>query len=100
QQGLNLELYEQLTGQGADAMRDQMEEDALKRVRTSLTLGAIAEAEGITVDDSDVDNELNKLAEQFNMPTEDVKKLLGDLSVLKADVMNQKAIDFLVENQK
>ncbi|HLR38817.1 MAG TPA: trigger factor [Jeotgalicoccus sp.] len=100
QQGLNLELYEQLTGQGADAMRDQMEEDALKRVRTSLTLGAIAEAEGITVDDSDVDNELNKLAEQFNMPTEDVKKVLGDLSVLKADVMNQKAIDFLVENQK
>ena len=100
QQGLNLELYEQLTGQGADAMRDQMEEDALKRVRTSLTLGAIAEAEGITVDDSDVDNELSKLAEQFNMPTEDVKKVLGDLSVLKADVMNQKAIDFLVENQK
>ena len=100
QQGLNLELYEQLTGQGADAMRDQMKEDALKRVRTSLTLGAIAEAEGITVDDSDVDNELSKLAEQFNMPTEDVKKVLGDLSVLKADVMNQKAIDFLVENQK
>ena len=100
QQGLNLELYEQLTGQGADAMREQMKEDALKRVRTSLTLGAIAEAEGITVDDSDVDNELNKLAEQFNMPTEDVKKVLGDLSVLKADVMNQKAIDFLVENQK
>lgn len=100
QQGLNLELYEQLTGQGADAMREQMKEDALKRVRTSLTLGAIAEAEGITVDDSDVDNELSKLAEQFNMPTEDVKKVLGDLSVLKADVMNQKAIDFLVENQK
>lgn len=100
QQGLNLELYEQLTGQSADAMREQMKEDALKRVRTSLTLGAIAEAEGITVDDSDVDNELNKLAEQFNMPTEDVKKVLGDLSVLKADVMNQKAIDFLVENQK
>lgn len=100
QQGLNLELYEQLTGQGADAMREQMKEDALKRVRTGLTLGAIAEAEGITVDDSDVDNELNKLAEQFNMPTEDVKKVLGDLSVLKADVMNQKAIDFLVENQK
>ena len=100
QQGLNLEFYEQLTGQGADAMREQMKEDALKRVRTGLTLSAIAEAEGITVDDSDVDNELNKLAEQFNMPTEDVKKVLGDLSVLKADVMNQKAIDFLVENQK
>ncbi|WP_428416747.1 trigger factor [Phocicoccus schoeneichii] len=100
QQGLNLELYEQLTGQGADAMREQMKEDALKRVRTGLTLGAIAEAEGIIVDDSDVDNELSKLAEQFNMPTEDVKKVLGDLSVLKADVMNQKAIDFLVENQK
>lgn len=100
QQGLNLELYEQLTGQGADAMREQMKEDALKRVRTSLTLAAIAEAEGITVEESDVDNELNKLAEQFNMPTEDIKKVLGDLSVLKADVKNQKAIDFLVENQK
>lgn len=100
QQGLNLELYEQITGQDANAMREQMKEDALKRVRTSLTLRAIADAENIAVDESDVEQEISKLAEQFNMPSDEIKKVLGDLSVLEADVKNQKAIDFLVENQK
>ncbi len=46
-QGMNLELYFQFSGQDEDALSDQMKEDAEQRVRTNLTLEAIANAENI-----------------------------------------------------
>ena len=100
QQGLNLELYTQLSGQDENALREQMKEDALKRVRTNLTLRQIAEDENIEVTDEDVDAELNRLAEQFGMPLDDVKKALGDAAMIKEDVKIQKALNVLVDNRK
>ena len=100
QQGLNLELYTQLSGQDENALREQMKEDALKRVRTNLTLRQIAEDENIEITQEDVDNEVNRLAEQFGMPADDVKKALGDASMIKEDVKLQKALNILVDNRK
>ena len=37
-QGMNLELYFQFSGQNEEALREQMKEDAEKRVRVSLVL--------------------------------------------------------------
>src|SRR5690606_27065047 len=48
-QGLNLELYYQFSGQDEEALRNQMTEDAKKRVKVSLTLEAIAKEENIEV---------------------------------------------------
>ncbi|MEK4555341.1 trigger factor [Jeotgalicoccus sp. FSL K6-3177] len=100
QQGLNLELYTQLSGQDENGLREQMKEDALKRVRTNLTLRQIAEEENIEVTDEDVDAEINRLAEQFGMPADDVKKALGDATMIKEDVKIQKALNVLVDNRK
>lgn len=100
QQGLTMELYTQLSGQDEDALRDQMKEDAEKRVRTNLTLRQIAADENIEVTDEDVDAELSRLAEQFGMPAEDVKKALGDAAMIKEDVQIQKALNVLVDNRK
>ncbi len=78
-----------------------MKEDAEKRVKTSLTLEAIAKAENLEVDDSAVDEELNKMAEMYKMEVDEVKKIMSaNMSSLKADLKLQKAIDVLVENSK
>nr|WP_068129365.1 trigger factor [Nosocomiicoccus ampullae] len=100
QQGLNLELFEQISGQTKEDLLEQMKDDAFKRVRTGITLQAIAQAENIEATEEDVDNELQKLADQFQMAKDDIKKVLGDLSVIENDIKNQKAIDFLVDNRK
>lgn len=100
QQGLNLELFEQISGQTKEDLLEQMKDDAFKRVRTGLTLQAIAQAENIEATEEDVDNELQKLADQFQMAKDDIKKVLGDLSVIENDIKNQKAIEFLVDNRK
>ncbi|MEW9500590.1 trigger factor [Jeotgalibacillus marinus] len=100
-QGMNLELYFQFSGQDEAALRGQMKEDAGKRVRTNLTLEAIAEVENITVTDEDVENELNSMTEQFNMSVDQIKAALGgSTEVLGNDLRIKKAIDFLVENSK
>ncbi|MGM0920965.1 MAG: trigger factor [Bacillota bacterium] len=99
-QGMNLELYFQFSGQDEDALKEQMKEDASKRVKYNLTLEAIAKAENIEVTDEDVDAEVAKMAEMYNMPVENIKQALGSLEGLKEDLKVRKAIDFLVENSK
>ncbi|HYK72371.1 MAG TPA: trigger factor [Pseudoneobacillus sp.] len=99
-QGMNLELYFQFSGQDESALREQMKEEALNRVRVNLTLEAIAKAENIEATDEDVQNELQKMAEMYNMTVENIQKALGSLEGLKADLQLKKAVDFLVENKK
>lgn len=62
-QGMNLELYFQFSGQDENALKEQMKEDAEKRVKSNLTLEAIAKAENLQVTDEEVEEELSKMAE-------------------------------------
>ena len=99
-QGMNLDLYFQFSGQTEEDLRGQMTEDAGKRVRTNLTLEAIAAAENLEVTDEEAEEEVNKMAEQYNMSADNIKQALGGLDTLKADLKVRKAVEFLVENSK
>jgi trigger factor len=100
-QGMNLELYFQFSGQDEAALRGQMKEEAATRVRVNLTLEAIAKAENIEVTDEEVNAELEKMAEMYNMTVENIKAALGgSLDGIKGDLQLKKAVDFLVENSK
>ncbi|UQD52924.1 trigger factor [Bacillus methanolicus] len=99
-QGLTLDLYFQFSGQDESALREQMKEEAEKRVRVALTLEAIAKAEKIDATDEEVNEELQKMAEMYNMSVEDIKKAIGSLEGIKGNIQNRKTIDFLVENSK
>ncbi len=98
-QGMNLELYFQFSGQDEDALKEQMKEDAAKRVKSNLTLEAIAAAEDLQVSDEEVEEELSKMAEAYNMPVENIKQAIGSTEAMKEDLKVRKAIDFLVENR-
>lgn len=99
-QGMNLDLYYQLTGQDEAALQEQMKFDAKKRVLTNLTLEAISKAENIEVSDDEVNAELEKMAEMYQMPVENIKQALGSLEGIKSDLVIRATIDFLVENSK
>ncbi|MCY7885452.1 trigger factor [Bacillus spizizenii] len=98
-QGMNLELYTQFSGQDEAALKEQMKEDAEKRVKSNLTLEAIAKAENLEASDEEVDAELTKMAEAYNMPVENIKQAIGSTDAMKEDLKVRKAIDFLVENR-
>lgn len=99
-QGMNIELYTQFTGQDQNALREQMKPESEKRVRINLTLEAIAETENLEATDEDVDAELEKMAEMYNMTVDNVKSALGGVEGIKSDLKLQKAVDFLIENKK
>ncbi|MEZ2716835.1 trigger factor [Niallia circulans] len=99
-QGMNLELYFQFSGQDEAALKDQMKEDAEKRVRSNLTLEAIVAAENIEVTEEEVNAELENMSQMYNMPVDAIKQALGGVENLQMDIKMRKAIDFLVENSK
>ena len=97
-QGMNLELYFQFSGQNEEALRGQMKEEAEQRVRGNLTLEAIVKAENIEVSDEEVNTELQKMADAYNMTVENIQAALGNLDGIKSDLQVKKAVQFLIEN--
>ncbi|MFS0822503.1 trigger factor [Bacillus sp. 1P02SD] len=99
-QGMNLDLYFQFSGQDENALREQMKEDAGKRVRVNLTLEAIANAENIEVSEEEINAELENMSTMYGVSAEQLKQMLGGVDGVKEDLKIRKAIDFLVENSK
>ncbi|OFI46633.1 trigger factor [Floricoccus penangensis] len=92
QQGVSPEMYYQITGTTEDDLHAQYESDADARVRTGLVIEAIAAAEGFETTDEEIDKEISDLAEQYNMPKEQVESLLSK-DMLKHDIAMKKAVD-------
>jgi len=98
-QGMTIEMYSQFTGQDEETLKAQMKEDAGKRVKTNLTLEAIIEAENLEVEESDVNEELDKMASMYNLEIDQIKQMLGgNTEAIENDLKFKKAIDFLVDN--
>ncbi len=99
QQGISPEMYFQITGTSEDDLHKQYEADADKRVRTNLVIEAIAAAENFTTSDEEVKAEIEDLAGQYNMPVEQVEKLLP-VDMLKHDIANEKSSGSYCNNSK
>ncbi|HEY4601148.1 MAG TPA: trigger factor [Cerasibacillus sp.] len=100
-QGMTIDMYYQFSGQDEATLREQMKEDAEKRVMTSLTLEAIAQTEEIEATDEDIDAEMEKMAGMYGVEKDQIKQMLGgNTSMLKDELKIQKAIDFLVDESK
>lgn len=100
-QGMTKEMYFQFTGQDDNQLREQMKEDAEKRVKTNMTLEAIAQAENVEVTEEDVDKELENMASMYQTDVDNLKQMLGgNTDMVKDDLKIQKAIDVLEQNSK
>ena len=97
QYNMSLTSYLQMMGKSAEELKEDLSADALNNIKARMALGKIAELENIEVTDEDVEKEFNNLAEQYGMDVEDVKKAVN-ADVLKIDVRNSKAYDFVKEN--
>lgn len=100
-QGMNLDLYYQFSGQDEAALRAQMAEEAGNRVKVSLVLEAIGQAEGIEVTEEEINAEIEKMSAQFGMDKDQILTALGGSStILENDIRTQKTVELLVENAK
>lgn len=100
QQGLNLQQYFEYLGKNIDQFRGEIRQDAYKKVKTKLVVEAVAKTEGLEVSEEDLNEELGKMAEMYNLEVEKIRELMGDQGIiyLKQDIRNRKAIDLLYDN--
>ena len=102
QQGLSFQQYLQFTGMTMEQLREQIKPDATKRIQQSLVLEAIAKAEKIEASDEEIEAEIQKVADQYGMKIEDLKKKVTDeeKKSISEDLKYNKAVDFVMENIK
>ncbi|HER9766615.1 TPA: trigger factor [Streptococcus pyogenes] len=93
-QGISPEMYFQLTGTTQEDLHNQYSAEAGKRVKTNLVIEAIAKAEGFEATDSEIEQEINDLATEYNMPADQVRSLLS-ADMLKHDIAMKKAVEVI-----
>jgi trigger factor len=64
-QGISEEAYEKVSGKSHDDLHTDFRPDAEKRVRVLLVLSKIAEVEGLTISDADVEAEIARARERY-----------------------------------
>ena len=99
-QGVSLDLYYSLTKSTEKDLREQVEKEAFKNVLYRLILEELVKILEITVTDEEVDEELEKMAKQYNATKEDIQKELGGMDMIKYDIEIRKAFDKLEELNK
>ncbi|HIB3421626.1 TPA: trigger factor [Streptococcus pyogenes] len=93
-QGISPEMYFQLTGTTQEDLHNQYSAEVDKRVKTNLVIEAIAKAEGFEATDSEIEQEINDLATEYNMPADQVRSLLS-ADMLKHDIAMKKAVEVI-----
>lgn len=98
-QGMGLEQYLKMTGTEIGAFRAMFKDQAERQVKTRLALQKVVELEGITVSDTELDEEYAKMAEQYKMDVEKIKSLVSK-EALEGDLKISNALEFIKKNAK
>lgn len=99
QQGVRFDNFDL----GDPKIAEEMKQSAEKTVKEGLILDAIAEAEGIEVDEKDVDSTIKDMSIQTGKDVADIKKHYqkeGATENLRMRIREEKTLDFLIEQAK
>ncbi len=102
-QGLTIDKYVELMGITMDKIREDFKEVASTRVKTNLTLEAIAKAENMTASEEEIDAKADEMAKRYGMEdTAKVKEtiLKNQKEIIEDEIVNNKVIEFLVKSSK
>ena len=96
-QGMKMEDYTKMIGGDLSSLRQSMRPMAEQTVRSDILLSEIARAENLEVTDEEVEEELKKLAEQYQMELDKVKAAV-DTAAVKSDLMGRKAAKLITDS--
>ena len=98
-QGMSLEQYFEYLNANKDDFRSELREDAVKRVKTKMIVGAVADAEQIMPSDEDLEEELDLMAAAYQMEKDQIREMLGqNIVYVVNDVRNKLAVNFMFDN--
>ena len=95
--GYSIEQYAQMMGGDLSTMRNAFRPQAEKQAKINVTLEKIAEGEGITVSDEELEAEYAALAEQYQLDVAKVKEMAPAAEITES-LKTRKAIAVIVES--
>lgn len=95
QYNLDLKTFLMFSGLDEEQFEQQAIEQATRRVSESLVIEQVVKAENITATPDEIVKEYEKLAEQYQMPVDEIKKHIND-ELVSNDVTFQKALDLIL----
>lgn len=98
-QGISFEDYLKYMGTDANTMKVQMRPNAIASIKSNLALEAIAAAESLDVSDEEIEDEIKKTAEQYNMEIDKFKELVV-MDELKKSLLLRKAERLVIDSGK
>lgn len=84
-----------------ESLREETMSSAENLVKTSLLIEAIAKEQGVEASEEDVDEEIEKLAQRYNMTPEIVKQGMeerGSLEEIKFGIVEKKVYNYIIDN--
>lgn len=102
-QGLSMKKFLELANRSLDSLRAEKREEAVKRVKATLVLDAVAEKEGIQSLDKEVDQRIDAIAANYKQDIAKMREYLtaqGRIEAIREEVKREKVIDFLVAEAK
>jgi trigger factor len=96
-QNIDLKTYSAITGQDEEKLLAQFRIQGERNVKANLALDRVAVLEGFSPTESEVEDELNKMAENYKIEVEKVREM-ANIEVLKRDMRVKAAMDFIRDN--
>ena len=101
QSGIDIEQYLVLTRTSEEDLKKQLEVEAQKGLESWLVLDTVGQKENINITDEEVEFELAKMADQYNMSIDQIKQALGQqISQFKGNLVMSKIEDYLFQNNQ
>lgn len=93
---------EMLEKEGHEKVYAQLKEEALKRIKTSLIVGKIAQEEKLSVSQEDIQQKLGELAQMYRTTVDaivaDIQKNMAILNSINQQIITEKVTKLLIDN--
>ena len=95
---------EMLEKEGHEKVYAQLKEEAVKRIKTSLIVGKIAQTEQVSVTKEDIDGKIGELAQMYRTTPDniiaEVQKNINLLHSINQQIITEKVTQLLIDNAK
>jgi trigger factor len=100
ERGLSLDDYKRIENKTDEALRADYRDTAIKRLKNTLVLGKVVENERLSVSDADVEEQIDKMSQQFGEQAQVFRKMLAraeNRRSIAVDLITSKALRRLLE---
>ena len=95
--GMSVEQYAKMMGGDLNTMRQAFKPMAEKQAKSNVVLTKVAEVEGISVSDEELEAEFAEMAKAYELEIEKIKEMVPTEEI-KANLQTRKTVKFLVDN--